>query len=165
MKLREALETVDGAVYCGSASSYWYIGKDAQKAVRGINVASEDYKHRFEVLLRRTNTEIAKYTHEIAEKEESLSELQGKERKNAEKDSRKRKRDLEYAEQRKIRYDSVLNPWIPFLQREVVDTYRLITADGTAIIVEGIEQGECWDMDEWEARHERKKRRKRKRMR
>lgn len=164
MKLREALKSVDGAVYCGSASSYWYIGKDAQKAARGINTASEDYRHRFEILLKRTNTEIARYTHEIAEKEESLSGLYGKERKDTEKTIRKRKQELEYARQRKVRYDAVLNPWIPFLGREVTDTYRLTTADGTAIIVEGIELGEYWDMDEWEARHEWKKRRKRKRV-
>ena len=164
MKLRKVLKSVDGAVYCGSASSYWYIGKDAKKATRGINEASEDYKHRFEVLLRRTNTEIAKHTHEIAEKEESVSELQGKERKDAEKSIRKLKQELEAAKQRKARYASALNPWIPFLQREVIDTYRLTTADGTVIFVEGIELGEYWDMNEWEARHERKKRRKRKRV-
>lgn len=164
MKLKEALKLVDGVVYCGSASSYWYIG-EAKTAVRGINRVSGDYKHRFEILSKRTNKEIAKYTHEIAEKEESLSGLQGKERKDTEKTIRKRKQELESAKQRKVRYDAALNPWIPFLQREVTDTYRLITADGTAIIVEGIEVGEYWDMDDWEARHERKKRRKRKRMR
>lgn len=163
MKLRKALKSVDGVVYCGSASSYWYIG-EARTAVRGINRVSEDYKHRFEILLKRTNTEIARYTHEIAEKEESLSGLYGKERKDTEKTIRKRKQELEYARQRKVRYDAVLNPWIPFLGREVTDTYRLTTADGTAIIVEGIELGEYWDMDEWEARHEWKKRRKRKRV-
>lgn len=148
----ELTEDEDCIIHIGAESNYFFIGDyDEYKAM--IDDITAKYKQKIRYTLHNNEQDL--YEHANRQLKKEARDIEGKLVREAEtvdeyfnRLARLKKR----YEKNLKRYEN----YIPLNERKVKRIYALSTCKGVAVIIEGHEIGDFWDLEEWQKVHKKK---------